>query len=364
MNWGRFIFTISVVLVISQTYYSCGDKETVQEVIRPVRYIEVFSTGGNRVRTFSGVAQAGVESNLSFKVAGTVQKMWVKVGDNVKAGQRIALIDPADYQLQVQQAQAALQQAEAQQRNADAAYERAMQLYENRNISKSDLDAARAAAESADAAVKSMEKQLELAQRQLNYTQLTAPIEGDIAQVSVEVNENVRSGQNIVSLTAGSQIEVKISVPEVLITQINEGKKVTVTFDAVPGREFEATIIEVGVAAVEMTAAFPVTIRLDRASQEIRPGMAASVSIGFESTNQKERFIVPSSAVLEDRQGRFVFTVKPVSDQPDFGIVHRRPVSVGELTAEGLEIMQGLKDGDWVITAGMSRISDGQRVRL
>jgi len=364
MNWGRIYILIIMTFSISLISNSCGDKEVVDEVIRPVRYIEVFSTGGNRVRTFTGVAQAGVESNLSFKVNGTVQKLWVKVGDRVKAGQRLVQIDPTDYQLQVQQAQAALQQAQAQQRNGDAAYERAMQLYENRNISKSDLDAARAAAESADAAVKAMEKQFELAQRQLNYTLLNAPIEGDIAQVSVEVNENVRSGQPIVSLTSGSQIEVKISVPEVLITQIREGHKVTVTFDAVPGREFEATIIEVGVAAVEMAAAYPVTIRLDRADPEIRPGMATSVSISFESTDHRERFIVPSSAVMEDRQGRYVFTVKPVSEKPEFGIVHRRPVSVGELTAEGLEILQGLKDGDWVITAGVSRIADGQKVRI
>jgi len=320
--------------------------------------------GGNRVRTFSGVAQAGVESNLSFKVAGTVQKLFVKVGDKVRSGQLIAQLDPTDYQLQLQQTQAALQQAKAQSRNAEAAYERAMKLYENRNIARSDLDVARAAAESATAAVKSMEKQVELSQRQSDYTRLRAPIDGAIAMVSCEVNENVRAGETIVSLTSGSQIEVNISLPGILITQINEGKKVTVTFDAIQGKEFEATITEVGVAAVEMTAAFPVIIRLNRTDPKVRPGMAASVSIEFESSDKKERFVVPTSAVLEDRQGRFVFVVKPISEEPEFGIIHRRPVSVGELTTEGLELLQGLKDGDKVVTAGVSRITDGQKVRL
>jgi RND family efflux transporter MFP subunit len=364
MNWAWIISKIKFAVLISLVIFSCGGNEVVEEVIRPVRYVEVFSMGGNRVRTFSGVAQAGVESNLSFKVAGTVEKLFVKVGDKVKSGQLIAQLDPTDYQLQLQQAQAALQQAKAQARNAAAAYERAMQLYENRNISKSDLDAARAASESATAAVRSMEKQAELSQRQSDYTRLRAPIKGAIATVNCEINENVRAGETIVSLSSASQIEVDISLPGILITQIREGQGVTVVFDAIQGKEFEATITEVGVAAVDMAAAFPVTIRLNRTDPEVRPGMAASVSIEFESSDKKERFIVPTSAVLEDRQGRFVFVVKPISEEPEFGMIHRRPVSVGELTTEGLELLQGLKDGDKVVTAGVSRITDGQKVRL
>lgn len=364
MNWVWRISRFGFFILSSVLLLSCGGHDVVEEVIRPVRYVEVFSMGGNRVRTFSGVAQAGVESNLSFKVAGTVEKLFVKVGDRVKSGQSIAQLDPTDYKLQLQQAQAALQQAKAQSRNAKAAYDRAMQLYENRNIAKSDLDAARAASESATAAVRSMEKQVELSQRQSNYTRLRAPIDGAIAMVSCEVNENVKAGEVIVSLSSGSQIEVNLSLPGILITQIREGQGVIVIFDAIQGKEFEATITEVGVAAVEMTAAFPVTIRLNRSDPEIRPGMAASVSVEFESSDKKERFVVPTSAVLEDRQGRFVFVVKPMSEESEFGIIYRRPVTVGDLTTEGLELLQGLKDGDKVVTAGVSRIMDGQKVRL
>ena len=74
--------------------------------------------------------------------------------------------------------------------------------------------------------------------------------------------------------------------------------------------------------------------------------------------------MVPTVAVLEDRQGRFVFVVRPQSEETEFGIIHRRAVTVGELTTDGLEILQGLKDRDKVVTAGVSRIVDGQKVRL
>ncbi len=352
-----------IVLGIS-LFIFCGKEKQEQEIIRPVRYIQVYSTGGSRVRTFTGVAQAGVESKLSFKVPGTVKKINVLVGDTVTNGQLIAILDPSDYELQVQQADAALTQAKAQERNASLNFERIRALYESNNISKSSYDAARASNESTQAAVKAAEKQLELAKLQLSYTKLIAPVSGAIAAVNIEVNENVAAGQPIVMLTSGLQIEVKFSIPEVLITQMNEGSKVTVTFDAIPNREFSATVMEVGVAATAIGTTYPVTVRLDEKDDAIRPGMAATVACRFESQDERERFVIPSHAVAEDRMGRFVYVVKPVTDEPGFGVVQRRPVTIGELTADGIEIFEGLVDGELVVTAGVSRISDSLKVKL
>ena len=358
-------YSLNAVVLIMTTLFSCGKKEEVgQEIIRPVRYMQVYSTGGTRVRTFSGVTQAGLESNLSFKVPGTIKRITVKVGDEVRAGRLLAQLDPSDYELQVQQAEAALSSTRAQARNADANYSRIRTLYENNSASKSELDAARAASESATASVQSAEKQLELARLHLGYTTLDAPTGGDIAQVTVEVNENVQAGQPVIMLTSGTQTEVKVSIPEVLIAQIREGEKVTVSCDAVPDKEFTGSVLEVGVAATGVGTTFPVTVRFDERPELIRPGMAANVSFLFESEDERERFIVPSHAVIEDRGGRFVFLVEPIRGEEGFGTIHRTSVIVGDLTAEGLEVFEGLSDGDLVVTAGVSRISDGQKVRL
>ena len=82
---------------------SCGraEKAEPQKLIRPVRYMQVFSTGGRQLRTFSGTARAGVESKLSFKVNGTIRQIQVALGDTVMPGQVLAEIDPTDYQLKV-----------------------------------------------------------------------------------------------------------------------------------------------------------------------------------------------------------------------------------------------------------------------
>lgn len=344
--------------------FSCGKEEQSQEIIRPVRYLQVFSTGGSRVRTFPGVVQAGLESRLSFKVPGTIKRVAVKVGDEVKGGDLIAQLDPSGYELQVQQAEAALANAAAQARNAQANYDRIRALYENNSASRTDLDGSRAAKESADAAVRSAEKQLELARLQLDYTTLKAPTKGAISQVDAEVNENLQSGKTVVVLTAGSDIEVKVSIPGVLITQIKEGSKVTVTCDAIPDTEFPAMVREVGVASTGIGTTFPVTVYLDEKPEDIRPGMAASVAFRFESQDERVRFVIPSHAVAEDRDGRYAFIVEPLFEDPRYGIVHRRSVTVGDLTADGLEIFEGLSDGDFVVTAGVSLIHEGLKVKI
>lgn len=350
-------------LVAACALPSCGGEQADPEpVIRPVRWVEVFSGGGVRVRRFSGTARAAVEAALSFRVAGIVQRLPVSVGDRVTAGQLIAEFDPEDYRLQQQDAAAALRRAEAEARNASARYERVRGLYENDNASLTELQAARAGAESAAEQVQSARNRLALADRQLGYTRLTAPRAGAIAAVNVELNENVRAGQSVVLLTSGADLEVHVAVPEVLIGEITDGDAVEVTFDALPDEVLPGVVSEVGVAATESGTTFPVTVQLVGHHPAARSGMAAEVAFRFRSQSSSDVIVVPPVAVGEDQDGRFVFVVEPADS--GLGVAHRRPVDVGELTSDGIEILHGVRDGDRVVTAGVSRITDGMRVRM
>lgn len=358
----RFKSLAAIIVPWALLLTACETEEPVQEpIIRPVRTQLVFSTGGTRIRTFSGTAQAGLESRLSFKVAGTVQTLNVEVGDHVKAGDLIAELDPIDYRLQVEEAEASLDRARADLRNAEAKYSRIRALYENRNASRDDLDAARAGAESARAQVHSIEKRLELARSQLGYTRLKAATDGAIAMVGVEINENVQAGQTVVLLTSGARAEVKVGVPGILIAQVQEGSAVRVTFDAIPREVFPASVTEVGVVT-GMSTTYPVTVRLEAEDPDVRPGMAAEVAFRFGSPDDRERFIVPPIAVGEDRNGRYVFVVE--QDEDEMGLTRRRPVKVGELREEGIEILEGVSDGDLLVIAGISKIVDGMKVKL
>jgi membrane fusion protein, multidrug efflux system len=352
------------LIILTMMFVACGEQHPAQteELIRPVRSEQVFLSGSDQVRTFSGTAQAGLEAKLSFKVAGTLQKLSVKVGDKVGQGQVLAALDSKDFELQVQRSEAALVRAKASARSASADYARVRALYENRNASRNDLDQARAAAESSQAEVSSSAKDLELARSQLSYTRLFAPSACYVASVPVEVNENVQAGKVVMEVVCGSRLEVEVGIPEVFIARVKKGSAVMATFDAIPGLQFPALVTKVGVASGQTGTTFPVTVQLQQSVPGFRSGLAAEVIFRFEGRKGEARILVPPVAVGEDRDGRYVYVVEDVQDGR--GRVKRRAVVIGELSAEGLEIMDGLSDGTRIVTAGVRRIHDGQQVRM
>ena len=119
---------------------------------------------------------------------------------------------------------------------------------------------------------------------------------------------------------------------------------------------------EVCVAATGTATTFPVTARLSRPSQEVRSGMAATVAFRFDA-GEGESIYLPPHAVGGDGQGRFVFLLEP-SGEEGVGLVRRTPVEIGEFTREGLMIRSGVSVGQRVVTAGVRRLTDGQRVKL
>jgi len=352
---------IYVTLVVLTLVVACESPspEITKEEPRSVRYQQVIAADGVQTRLFSGVSKAGLESKLSFKVAGTVKRIAVKVGDKVKRGQLIAELDDKDYELKAKEAQAKLVSARAQERNAGADYKRVRGLYESRNASRNDLDSARAAFESSKASVSSAENQLEISQRQLSYTSMVSPQNCNIAELYARESENVNSGAQVILVSCGHS-EVKVNVPEAFIADIQQGDEVKVRFDAIADRGFTAQVTEVGVASTELATTFPVIVRLSETNSEIRSGLIAEVVFQVNSSNAKG-MIVPAFSVGEDTQGRFVYTLE--LSESGFAIVHRSNVKLGALSQSGFEVLEGLTEGDLVVTAGVSRIRDGQRVK-
>lgn len=357
-NWQ-----IPVVCAAALLAQACSEPPSPPEtVIRPVRYVSVVPTAEQRIRTFSGVARAASESSLSFRVPGAIASLAVEVGDRVEPGHSIAYLDPVDYELQVREVAASLRQAEARMENARAELRRVRRLYENDNAARTDLDAATAAAESSAATVDAVAKRLDLARRQVEHTRLVAPTGGAIARVLAEENENVAAGQAIVVLASGAVPEVGLAVPEALIREIRKGTAATVTFDAIPNRQYLGTVTEVGVTAGATGTTFPVSVRLGPAASEIRAGMAASVEMAFGAGSEPGRFILPTHAVGEDRAGRFVYVADP--NRAGIAVVRRCAVKVGQLLPGGIEVTEGVAEGDRVIVAGVSRLQHGDEVRL
>jgi len=362
----KTLFKCCATSVLIFLMVACGDdsnkSEDVEPPLRPVRYTTVSSIELGTMRTFSGLAKAGQESNLSFRVGGVIQSLSVDVGDQLKQAQIIAEIDPSQYQLEAQQASANLSQSQATLRNAQANFERVKGLYENNNVSRNDLDSARASAESSNAQVRASRKALELARLNVSYTKLKASESCDIASVLKEVNENVAAGETIVSVTCGDGLEVELAIPESMIALITRDMSATVNFSAIPNKSFLAKVTEVGVASTS-GATYPVTVALTEKPEGFRSGLAAQVAFEFDMNNGEKHLIIPAVAVGEDVSGRYVFVVD-TTEETGVGLVRRQTVTTGELTPTGLEIIEGVNEGDKVVIAGVNIVREGLKVLI
>ena len=332
--------------------------------LRLVRYITIADPASTRTRVFSGSSKSTQESRLSFKVAGTLIDIPVQVGDQLKPGQVIARLDSSQFKLQVQQSNASLIQAQANARNANASYERTKKLYQDNNASRNDLDNARANAETTKALQEAAENALELAELELSYTDLKSDGDCAVAELSVEVNENVASGNPIAKVNCGEELEVQVNVPENLIASIKSDAKVFIAFDAVAGKRFNGRVTEVGGVAEGGASVFPVVVKLldSNAGSGLRAGLAAEVTFSFASNDGANTHLLPLSAVIKGSDGTFVFVAEPQQDKR--AVVRRKVVQLGELTENGVQVLQGLERGDRVITAGISVIRDGQQVLM
>ena len=339
-----------------------GDMEAVEQ-LRPVRYVIVEDGTTLRDRSFSGISKSTTVSRLSFRVAGSVERIPAQIGQRLDAGSMIMELDSTTYELQVQQADAGLVEAEANDRRAAANYERTRGLYANDNASLNDLEAARAQAESAEAMVDSAVKALEIARLNLQYTMLTADSDCSIASLDVEVNENVSAGQQVAMVNCGDAFEVTLDLPESVIANVSVGAEVGIRFGAIQDEDFTGIVTEVAVATTQAAAGFPIVVQVNERHPSLRSGLAADVTFQFGTGQAGYAPVVPVDAIVNDPGGTYVYVAEP-GDAAGEGVVRRRDVDLGELTQLGVEIVEGLSVGDRVVIAGVSVIRDGQRVLL
>jgi RND family efflux transporter MFP subunit len=315
---------------------------------------------------FPGRASAGQEANLSFRVAGPLLEFPINVGDKVSMGDLIARIDPNDYQVTLNNAQAQLQSIGAAYTAAENDYQRVMSTFREDPgaTSQRAVDVSRALRDQALAQVSSVEALVQTATDRLAYTALLAPFDGEVVATYVENFETVVPLKPIVRLLDPSSIELTISVPESLIGYADYVISITVTFTALPGITIPAMIKEIGREATQATRTYPVTLVMEQPEgAEILPGMAGDVTIEAKLPEGSGRtgITIPASAMFagSDIEVTNVWVIDPANN-----VLSRRVVETGSLSSSGLMITAGLEAGEWIVVAGTHSLSDGQEVKI
>ena len=349
----------SPLLIVLLLAVGCSQPAPPKAQIRPVRSALVTEDGGEATRGFAGVVQASQQSDLAFRVAGSLRSLEVKTGTRLSPGQVIAELDRTDYQNRVDQTLAQQRSARSQRDTARPVFERAERLYQSGTVSLADYQAARGELDAASAQLDAAQRQLEAARNQLAYTSLKAPYAGITTAVHVEVGEVVGTGTPVVTVSAGDAFEVETAIPEHLVAAIEVGDEVQVLLPTLGDLSVSARVSEVGFSA-EPGGTFSVTARLERNPDGLRPGMASTVSIDIASGGPTLR--VPVSAVAEDGAVTHVYLLEP-ADGGHY-TVHKQPVELGALSSDSFAVQGGVAAGDRVVTAGLLSIVDGMKVRL
>lgn len=356
----RRAFTLSICSLL---VFACGgeEKETSPR-LRPVKFAVVDYGAGDQSRTFSGTARTEKIINLSFRSTGILTELNMKLGQKVRKGELLARLDNVTARLNYENSLTSQNSAESQMNTAKLALDRIRVLYEKGSTSLTDFESAKNSYQTAQQSYESAKRSVAIQQEQIRFGYLYAPQDGVITSISAEVDETISTGQAIAVMNAGTEMQIALGFPESIINEVSTDMPVTVDLPAYSDQVFTGRVTELSPAVDNNSATYPARIQVDDPEGLIKTGMAANVTLVVESQSAASKvLVIPTEAVGEDSQGRFVYSIDETGDMP---VVRRTEVTVGTLDSRGFEVISGLKKGQKIATAGLQTLLDGQEVTL
>jgi len=280
--------------------------------------------------------------------AGQVISLLKEEGDPVREGTVMARLDADAAQISVAQREVAY--LEAKQR-----YEREDALFQRNLGSKQSYENAKTQFESAKA-------QLEQAKLDLSYTAIRSPIEGIMTLRNIEVGNMVTNNQVVASVAKFDPLLARIQVTEKDFGKITVGQTARITVEAAPEKEFTGTVKMISPVVDPESGTVKVTVEIPRTDKSLlRPGMFASVYIITET--RRNTLVIPKKALVLEGEGNQVFTFE-TDPETGRGQAQRKRIEIGFTDSDRLEILNGLSQGEQVITVGQEGLRPGSPVRL
>ena len=299
------------------------------------------------------------------RAAGRLEQVYVKLGDRVAMGQRIAKIEDQELREQIKQAEAAQQvsQATIRQREADLQLaqtnvERSRNLYQRQLLPKQTLDDNESRYQSALAAIdlsraQSAQSQARLEELRVNMTNtvIISPVDGFVARRAADPGAFASQNAPVVDVVDIRRVRLVVNVVEKDLKQIQAGDQTVVEVDAYPGETFTGRIARVSPVLDPATRTAAIEIEIPNADFRLKPGMYARVGITTEE--RPNALIVPANAVVDVGSDRGVYMAG--SDNT----AAFRKIEIGIEDDTRIEILAGLTDGDRIVSTGAAGLRDG-----
>jgi len=372
------IFAVAAVLLILLfVVHQCGQANA-------SKYQTTAVTRGplTEAVTATGTLNPVVSVQVGSQVSGNIQKLFVDFNSQVKAGELVAQIDPVLFQATVAQAEGDLANAQAARELAKVSATRTQELFARKTSSQAELDQAMAILHQTEASVKIKQGALDKAKADLEHCRITSPVDGIVISRNVDVGQTVAASLQapvifaIANDLTKMQIDSNVAEADVGVVKVDQDADFTV--DAFPTQTFHGKVVQVRNApiTVQNVVTYDTVIGVSNPDLKLKPGMTATVSIivtrkddVLQIKNVALRYRPPdaapsdtrstssasgqhSSAGHKRRSERTVYVLPTAGGRP-------RPVQIRTGISDGVvtEVIEGLKEGDGVVTAELASTS-------
>lgn len=326
----------------------CGRTETavtnLEKTVK-VSTVKVSPTEGSYTLRYSGTIEASQTIPLSFQTTGTIEKIYVEVGDIVKKGQLLASVDKSDMQNIYNVTLAKYDQAQD-------AYNRLKSVHDQGSLPEIKWVEMESNMEQAKSS-------LELAKNNLDKCNMRAPVDGIVGRRNIEPGQSaIGSSLSPIELVQIESVYVKISVPENEISKIKKGQKAMFSLSALNNKQFEGMVTNLSPVADIISRTYTVKISVKNTSLELKPGMVCDVTLSLE--RQVVSMLVPYKSVSKDSNGNTYVYIVSLDNKS----VKRQNITIGNYHESGIEVLNGLTVGQTIVSEGCEKLSDNSLISL
>lgn len=353
---GQAVAATPLSSTTSSTTSNTTQAPTKAEPARPVRTLRIAPGASDDAMLLPADVRPRYEQRYGFRVGGKIAQRLVEVGQTVKPGQTLAVMDAADVLPAIAAQRAQVEATRSDEALQQAELNRVRDLRDKGFVSGAALERQDALTQSASARLAAAQSQLAQVNNGLNFQTLRADRDGVVVGIDVDVGSVVSAGQPVIRVAQLGEKELLIAVPERSVAALKSAKTIVAMADAAPGKVYDVTLRELAPSADAASRTYAARLSVRNPDEALKWGMSATVRVALSDA---PTIVVPNSALYTRDATPRVWVVDAAAQT-----VQPVAVTLGASRDEGVVITQGLKGGDIVVTAGANLLQPGQKVRL
>ncbi|MBN9300458.1 MULTISPECIES: efflux RND transporter periplasmic adaptor subunit [Dysgonomonas] len=343
------------------TLYSCSSSDKLEDKDKTIVKVEAYSPAQSTNEGFylSGEITAKQTANISTRMMGYINKIYVKPGDKVASGQLLVSISSDDILAKKAQIQAMITEAEAAAKNAQRDYERFKTLRNQNSVSDKELENVALQNTSMNVRVQMARQQMNEVNAMLSYTNIRAPFSGVVTQKMVDEGSMANPGMPILTIEQNGELQVIASIPENYIQYVKVGDVAKMELKSL-GITIDGKVSELSPSAFRTGGQYSMKLAIDTKDKEnIRPGMYVNILIPNKTgENITSKIMLDKSSIVYRDQLTGVYVI---DDQSQANL---RWIRLGKTIGNQVEILSGLSQNDKIVSKAEGKLYNGVKVSV